>query len=403
MQSQINTDALVELSDFSSALLRADSERSTSRYSDEPESRGIESHRNLSSAIAGIRDEGSALSVPKKKVRKMPTRSSVTEFANRARESVMQQEKMKTSTASVSPGIINSQTAANNLTNHTTTQVQDAPRKSAMNKPSSVTGRSRQQMVLLLTISILVGIAFFIFQLFSQSEDLQKSIGFQTNKTEVVSDAETLALENNPQYAKLQEDLEEMKQVLRSIKSNFDEIDSVNMQAEMEEVVLDVNTIKGNMLETQRELNQIKASLDTETAGTGDQLPGSETLSTVSQVDQVQKATVTAENITAGKMIAEKVEAKKIVSVKATSGTATRTRNWVATLASFGSHALAQKASNELEMGGLIVNIEQATVKGNTVYRIGRAGFPTHKDAMAFIASSESTTSMKGGWVYLKK
>ncbi len=370
MQSQLNTDALVELSDFSSTLLRADADRSVSKTNQQY--RELEGHRNLSSLIAGIRDEGSAIPASQKKIRKPSGRSSVTEFARRARQTVIQQEKLQARSAQAS---ITDQAASLSRSNTAKQQsVQDTqphqvkPEAVAAQNPAS----SRQQFMLLMVISFFVSLAFVVFQLYNQSNELRESMSSYEKQIQAITSTTQKSTEMATQYLSMSDELHDLRQTVQGIKSDHTETAISPKLAEIENVKQEVSVMHTSIIQAQRELSEMKAALG--------------------QVNVKPQRKHVASNRSSNKMTS--------VTTASNAKTATNNKGWAVVLASFTNAAGAEKAAAGFRQKGLDATIEKGVVKTGSVYRLIKSGYETRVDALGFIKQVKAKYGVSGAWVF---
>lgn len=404
MQSQFNTDALVNMSDFSSSLLRADSERATMNTASQ-QSQAIEAHRNLSAALAGIRDEGSAIPARPaassrqttrnnevkngnhgkltQKSRRLSTPSSVTEFSRRARQKASEQERMQAMTNSES-------TVGSSVYEAVNTQRAKLSSATAGEKPFNETvqasqGNSRQQLLLLIAISFFVSMAFVIFELHSQTDEMRDSINQYEDDIKEIKQSDQQSSEMSMQLASLTEKLTELKQELLTVKAEYTTFNNIHAQEKQIETSKEKPVVESvNQDNVKQEVSVIQDS--------------NTQIVRETKLPMLTVGKVTADTSNKVKVNINVDKKPDAVVIKDTVDTIT-SDGWIVNLASLSSQSRAKKASEALRQSGLLPRIEEAVVDGNKVYRLSVSGFATRKDAMAFVVEAGEKYGWHGGWV----
>ena len=350
-QESIYTDTA--LSDFSSALLRANSndqdidttgERSVPVSSNEYSSAG---NRNLSSVLSQIQDDGPAYD------------GSDTSKPDNLLNLVTNKNDRSASTS------INQQNSESNKTELNQEAVQDYSTnellRKAMLSADDTEERSKSsswpQMLLMLFVAI-VSVASLVM-IYTKTNAMEATLNLYDAR---IKDSEASKnIELSPKIMSINETLQSVQQELQLIKTDNPASVDNRVPAQSNEAV----AINENVSALEDEILILKSELNT--------------------ANKKLKAKDNADST-----------AKKVASMNLAS---TKLEGWVVNLASFTNKNSAQKKAEQLSAAGLSPSLQQAVVKGSQVYRLSVGGFENRSDAELFIREAGDKYGLKNGWV----
>lgn len=345
-QESIYTDTA--LSDFSSALLRANSkdqgmdttvERAAPVSSNEYSSAG---NRNLSSVLSQIQDDGPAYagsdtSKPDNLVNLLANKNdssastSIDQQNSELNKSELNQEAVQA---------------------YSTNELLQKAMLSADDTVESSKSSNWPQMLLMLFVAI-VSVASLVM-IYTKTNAMEATLNLYDARIKDSEVSQNIAL--SPKIMSINETLQSVQQELQLMKTDYPASMDSRVAPQSNEAVAineNVSVLEGEILALKSELNTVNDKL---------------------------KSIDSADN-TGNKVTSTKLE------------------GWVVNLASFTNKNSAQKKAEQLSAAGLSSSLQQAVVKGSKVYRLSVGGFENRSEAELFIREAGDKYGLKNGWV----
>lgn len=360
MSSQHNTYVRNGLTDFSSALMKAntteDNEVATSLIKERSKATAKcyqeydpFNNRNLSSVITRIRDEGPATSKLTDDV--YLNASNQTEVSVSAKAKQEQAESCSSAMRS----------SENNYRVSSERFVLDD------HEHGNYAGKSRnsiwQQLVLMLLVSVIAVMGFLLYQLKTQTDAVSEALRLNEEQTLINSNVHKLPHEPEllTGLSSLNEEIGELREELRAIKTDYQVSDNrlaLNIPRELKPQLMKITAASDNVNALQNEFNQIQGR--------------------VYEMDAEIR------------LIKNEVLPEKVKAVP---------NSWVVNLAALSSKDKARAALEKLRQSAASPLVQEVVVNGNKMYRISAEGFSTPEEAAAFIAEARDKYGFDGGWI----
>ena len=358
MSSQHNTYARNGLADFSSALMKAttseNNEVKTSPVK-RPSNPTAQNHqqydpfnnRNLSSVITRIQDEGPATSRLKDDV--YQNASNKAEVS--ASAGVKQQQAGSSSTAMRS----------DDSDYHVSSEkfvLDDSDHGTYAGKKRNSIG---QQLVLMLLVSVIAVMGFLLYQLKMQTDEVRETLRLNEEQTLLYSNAQKPSPELPPRLTSLSEEIGELREELKAIKTDYQASDdrlALNIPRELKPQLMKIAAASENVDALQNEFNQIQGWVHE---------MGAEI------------------RVIKNEVLPEKMQVLP--------------NSWVVNLAALSSKDKAQVAFEKLRQSAASPVMQEVVVNGKKMYRISAEGFSTPEEAVAFITEARDKYGFDGGWI----
>lgn len=356
MPSQQSTYTRNGLADFSSTLMQATTfedspvKRNLNNESSKLTSQNYEEHdpynnRNLSSVITRIRDEGPAAS------RLNDDAPQHDNFHPGASAKIKQDPADRHSNTM--------QTGGNEQ--HGTSEyfsLDDYDRDKYTSLKRNVIW---QKLVLMLLVSVIAVMGFLLYQLKAQTDEVRDALLLNEEQILLTSSTQKKSNELVPGLTGLNEELVELREEIKAIKTDYQESDSrlaLNIPRELKPQLMKIASASENVSELQNEFVRIQGEIHE--------------MGTEIKVMKNQN-------------VAEKTQVL--------------TNSWVVNLAALSSKDKAQAAFDKLQQSTASPVIQEVTVNGKKMYRISAEGFSTPEEAAAFITEAREQYGFDGGWI----
>ena len=365
MYSRDNSYSTPDQADFSSVFMRATSAEQVSAMQmlDEEAVRAATNantrelarneNRNLSSIIAQIQDEGSAVPQSKKVVRWK--RKCTQQSAQTVRTKATSAQQKQTQPGPVAGNSFNQPDAPV----FTSSTVNTASQNSKKEIPAK---RQSQSLFLLMAMTAVAVMGYYIYQLNDRADALMSVLDSYEEQIEDLSATQAKSSDTLLTVSSMEQTLADIRQELQAVKADYAEFDS----------------------------KLVKNDVDA-------QLPKLMELVVVEQNVRELETTLAS---TRSEMIVMKPVTEDVRGVHEVKSEQTPHRGgWVVNLASLSSMEQARIGATMLEKSGRVPVIQEIMVNGRTLYRLSVEGFTTRNEAVQFISEAKKQYGFEGGWV----
>ena len=358
MSSQHNTDARNGMADFSSALMNA----AASKYN-QVETSSIKqtstaaaqyyqeydpfNNRNLSSEITRIRDEGPATSQLTDDVYKHASNQ-----AEDASSAGGKPEKAKSCSSAMRSSENDYDLSSEKFV------LDDTDRGQYAGKKRNSIG---QQLVLMLLVSVIAVMGFLLYQLKIQTDEVREALRLSEEQPLLNSISEKQSPEFAPMLTSLSEEIGELREQLKLIKTDYQASDdrlALNIPRELKPQLMKIAAASADVNALQSEFNQIEG-----------------------RVHEIGAEMRVIKN----EVLPDKVQVSP--------------SSWVVNLAALSSQDKAQVALEKLRQSAASPVMQEVVVNGKKMYRISAEGFSTPEEAVAFITEAKEQYGFDGGWI----
>jgi cell division septation protein DedD len=358
MSSQHNTDAKNGMADFSSALMNA----AASKYN-QVETSSIKqtstavaqyyqeydpfNNRNLSSEITRIRDEGPATSQLTDDVYKHASNQ-----AEVAASAGGKSEKAKSCSSAMRSSENDYRISSEKFV------LDDTDRGQYAGKKRNSIG---QQLVLMLLVSVIAVMGFLLYQLKMQTDEVGEALRLSEEQPLLNSVSEKQSPEFAPMLKSLSEEIGELREQLKLIKTDYQASDdrlALNIPRELKPQLMKIAAASEDVNALQSEFNQIQG-----------------------RVHEIGAEVRVIKN----EVLPDKVQVSP--------------SSWVVNLAALSSQDKAQVALEKLRQSAASPVVQEVVVNGKKMYRISAEGFSTPEEAVAFITEAKEQYGFDGGWI----
>ncbi len=227
------------------------------------------------------------------------------------------------------------------------------------------TGKRRnsiwQQLVLMLLVSVIAVMGFLLYQLKAQTDEVRETLRLNEEQTLLNSNAQKQSPEFPPRLTSLSEEIGELREELKAIKTDYQASDNrlaLNIPRELKPQLMKIAAASENVNALQTEFNQIQGWVHE---------MGAEI-----------------------KVIKNKVLPEEVQVLP---------NSWVVNLAALSSRDKAQMALEKLRQSAASPVMQEVVVNGKKMYRISAEGFSTPEEAAAFITEARNKYGFDGGWI----
>jgi hypothetical protein len=358
MSSQQSTYTRDGRADFSSALMQASTfEKTSAKYNSNKEfskamAKNYEEYdpynnRNLNSVITRIRDEGPATSQLNDEAHQNAKTQAEVSAAVRIKQGPAESSSMAMRYGENGQGL-----SSEYLTHDDREHGKYAGRKrNAM----------WQQLVLMLLVSVIAVMGFLLYQLKAQSDEMRVVMRLNEGQILPASNAQKQSSEVTPRLTGLREELVELREELKAIKTDYQASDNklaLNIPRELKPQLMKIAAASENVSTLQNEFDQIQGKMH--------------------------------EMGTEIRVIKNEVQPEKMQVLP---------NSWVVNLASLSSKDKAQVAFDKLQQSAASPLLQEVIVNGKKMYRISAEGFSTPEEASAFITEAREKYGFEGGWI----
>lgn len=347
----------------------AGNDLSLKKYNDASRNEGHYENRNLSDIVSRIQDEGPVTLHIRDTIKKQNVHNRIKAVKNSHAEKIVTpevpvnnsyRELMEKNMKSVSK------------TNNTAMPVEEAMDQqfSNHNNNHDITDdideyqRKENQWLKIGLVSMffmIVVMAYFIYQLQVQSEEMAGSINEYSEYIPIIDDTQKQSRNISDKVSNLNSGLTGLKNEINVIQSEFSEFDKLSTLKEIEK--REAHLI--DLVVAEDEMTILQATLE---------------------AAQRELMAINAESKPMGQVVVSDAK-KAAVGV------------WTVNLASLSSLALAEKSILKLRDSGVEPSIQEAIVNGQTVYRLSVTGFSTVEAARDFMGEARAKHGFNDAWV----
>jgi len=202
---------------------------------------------------------------------------------------------------------------------------------------------------------------FLLYQLKMQTDEVREALRFNEQQPLLNSSSKKQSPEFAPLLASLTEEIGELREELKLIKTDYQASDdrlALNIPRELKPQLMKIAAATDDVDALQSEFNQIQG-----------------------RVHEIGAEMRVIKN----EVLPDKVQVSP--------------SSWVVNLAALSSKDKAQVALEKLRQSAASPVMQEVVVNGKKMYRISAEGFSTPEEAAAFIAEAKEKYGFDGGWI----